>query len=117
MQNIEYILNKLSQSKFRASFKLKQDDIDYIDKKGMDTVKSHTYDFLNKRIRHKLDNDGKQTPTRGHPVFKAQHATATCCKGCIAKWHKFPETRDLTDEEIDYLVQVIMTWIERQYKD
>ncbi len=25
-------------------------------------------------------NDGKQTPFRGHPVFTAQHATATCCR-------------------------------------
>ncbi|MCP9485713.1 MAG: DUF4186 domain-containing protein [Gaiellaceae bacterium MAG52_C11] len=24
--------------------------------------------------------DGKQTPYRGHPVFVAQHATATCCR-------------------------------------
>jgi len=33
-------------------------------------------------------NDGKQTPMRGHPVFIAQHATATCCRECIRKWHK-----------------------------
>jgi hypothetical protein len=32
-------------------------------------------------------NDGKQTPFKGHPVFIAQHATATCCRGCLAKWH------------------------------
>lgn len=25
-----------------------------------------------------IQNDGKQTPTKGHPVFVAQHATATC---------------------------------------
>ena len=35
-----------------------------------------------------IHNDGKQTPTKGHPVFVAQHATATCCRECIRKWHK-----------------------------
>ncbi len=25
---------------------------------------------------------------KGHPVFVAQHATATCCRECIRKWHK-----------------------------
>ena len=33
-------------------------------------------------------NDGKQTPMKGHPVFIAQHATATCCRECTRKWHK-----------------------------
>lgn len=59
-------------------------------------------------------NDGKQTPMRGHPVFIAQHATATCCRGCIEKWHKFPQHRELTQTEQEYLVSVIMEWINRQ---
>lgn len=117
MPDIDYVLNKLARSKFRSSFKLKREDMDYIEKKGLDTIRSHAYDFLNKKIRHKLANDGKQTPTHGHPVFKAEHATATCCRGCIAKWYRFPDTRDLRDEEIDYLVEVIMKWIERQMKE
>lgn len=33
-----------------------------------------------------IPNDGKQTPTKGHPVFVAQHTTATCCRECIRKW-------------------------------
>jgi hypothetical protein len=33
---------------------------------------------------------------RGHPVFIAQHATATCCRGCLAKWHDIPAGRALT---------------------
>jgi exodeoxyribonuclease V alpha subunit len=51
---------------------------------------------------------------KGHPVFLAQHATATCCRGCLYKWHGIPAGRALTDAEIDYVVDVIMTWIERE---
>jgi exodeoxyribonuclease V alpha subunit len=56
-------------------------------------------------------NDGKQTPMRGHPVFIAQHATATCCRGCIQKWHGIKKGKALSDMEIQFLVEVIMRWI------
>lgn len=114
--DIEEILSRLSKSKFRSSFKLKTKDIEYINKKGMDVIRSHAYDFLNKNIRIKIAKDGKQTPMHGHPVFIAEHATATCCRGCIEKWYKIPQNKELTDEDIDYLVNIIMKWIEREYE-
>ena len=43
-----------------------------------------------------IHNDGKQTPTKGHPVFVAQHATATCCRECIRKWHKIQPGKELS---------------------
>ena len=54
---------------------------------------------------------------RGHPVFIAQHATATCCRGCLEKWHKIPVGIELNEEQKDYVVNVIMTWIEKEEKD
>ena len=113
--NYEYILNRLSKSKFRNSFKLKEKDILYIKSKGLAKIKEHAYDFITKRLApDTILNDGKQTPMKGHPVFIAQHATATCCRGCIEKWHKFPQPRELTATEQEYLVSVIMEWINRQ---
>ena len=109
------ILNKLSQSKFRNSFRLKQKDIDYINQKGLDTIKKHAQDFISKRVAPAyVANDGKQTPMRGHPVFIAQHATATCCRKCINKWHKFPMGTQLTQQQQDYIVELIMKWIKQQ---
>ena len=110
------ILDRLSRSKFRSSFKLKQKDIDYINQKGLETIESHARDFISKRIAPAfVGNDGKQTPMRGHPVFVAQHATATCCRKCVNKWHKFPVGTQLTQEQQDYIVDLIMKWIERQF--
>ena len=114
-QNIDKILLKLTTSKFRSSFHLKEKDLIYIEQKGLQKIESHAYDFINKRLRDITNiNDGKQTPMRGHPVFIAQHATATCCRGCIEKWHKFPRHRELTKTEQEYLVSIIMEWINRQ---
>ena len=109
------IFDRLSKSDFRKKFKLSQKDRLYLEQKGFDTIRSHAVDFIAKRIAPAdIPNDGKQTPMRGHPVFTAQHATATCCRGCINKWHKFPKEVQLTKEQQKYLVDLIMEWIKRQ---
>ena len=109
------IFEKLSTSKFRSKFKLGDKEIDYIGKKGLDKIYSHACDFIRERISPaNIPNDGKQTPMRGHPVFIAQHATATCCRGCIEKWHKIPKGVDLSDKQQKYLVDIIMEWIKRE---
>ena len=106
---------RLSQSKFRSSFSLKANDLSYVSEKGMETVREHARDFVRKRLAPaEIANDGKQTPMRGHPVFVAQHATATCCRGCLEKWHHIPKGRELTETEQEYVVNVIMEWISRQ---
>ena len=109
------ILNKLSLSRFRSSFHLKDKDIYYIKEKGLDVIKTHAYDFITKRLKPKyIENDGKQTPMKGHPVFIAQHATATCCRTCLYKWHKIPQNKELNQKEIDYIVNIIMLWIKKE---
>ncbi len=106
---------RLSRSKFRSSFSLKANDRSYVSEKGMEKVREHAYDFIKKRLAPaNISNDGKQTPMRGHPVFVAQHATATCCRGCLEKWHRIPKGRELTDGEQEYVVSVIMEWIHRE---
>ena len=109
------ILDKLAKSKFRAKFKLRAKELEYIKDKGLDKISSHACDFIRDRVAPaEIPNDGKQTPMRGHPVFIAQHATATCCRGCIEKWHHFPKGVELTKEQQKYLVSIIMEWINRQ---
>lgn len=115
MKNIDMIMAQLAQSKFRSSFMLKQKDKIYINEKGLDTIRKHACDFISKRLSPAvIPNDGKQTPMRGHPVFIAQHATATCCRDCLYKWHKIEKGKELSKAECDYVVDCIMTWIEKQ---
>lgn len=109
------LFEHLESSKFRNRFHLKPNDIEYINEKGLDTIRQHAQDFIAKREAPAyIPNDRKQTPMRGHPVFIAQHATATCCRECIRKWHKIQLGRKLSQVQQDYLVDVIMTWIEKE---
>jgi hypothetical protein len=112
---IEYKLNQLSNSKFRSHFHLKENDKLYCKEKGLDIIEQHAYDFIVKRLAPKdINNDGKQTPMRGHPVFISQHATGTCCRGCLYKWHKIEKGKELNDKEIQYIVRLIMEWIKKE---
>jgi len=118
MTDIEYanqMLERLSKSKFRSSFSIKPKDQEYYNKKGRDIIARHAYELLRDRVGPaEPHNDGKQTPYRGHPVFTAQHATATCCRGCIEKWHHIPKHRLLTEPELQRLSILVMTWIDHQ---
>src|SRR4051812_41308543 len=91
------ILATLRRSTFRRQFRLDDRDTSYLARHGLSAVLMHTRTFIDQRLSSALPtNDGQQTPMRGHPAFVAQHATATCCRGCVAKWHQFPIGRALT---------------------
>ena len=117
-EKIKNILDRLSKSKFRSSFHLKDRDILYIEDKGIDKIRNHAYDFVTKRLADTSNvTDGKQTPMKGHPVFIAQHATGTCCRRCLEKWHYISKNKNMTDDDIKYVVDIIMSWIEKEYNN
>lgn len=85
--NIEYLLDSLSKSKFRGSFHLNKKMKDYVKEKGMDKIKLDAKELITKRIAPETPkNDGKQTPMRQvHPVFIAQHATRMLLQRMLRK--------------------------------
>lgn len=115
MQTIDQALEKLKKSPFRAKFYLDQKDLEYIEKKGMDVIRTHAEDFVAKRLAPAdIPNDGRQTPMRGHLVFKAQHACACCCRGCLQKWYRVKPGIQLTEDQQRRLVNLLMEWIKRE---
>lgn len=117
MQTVDEALAKLQKSKFRSGFHLDEKNVRYIDEKGLDVIRSHAADFVAKRLAPaEIPNDGKQTPMRGHPVFVAQHACACCCRGCLNKWYRVPQGRKLTESEQRRIVNLLMAWIEKEYR-
>lgn len=115
---IDEALLKLKKSKFRSSFTLKETDKAYIEEKGMDTVRRHCEDFVKSRLAPAvIKNDGRQTPTKGHPVFIAQHACACCCRGCLNKWYKVPLGKELTELQQQKIVNLLMAWIEKEMEN
>lgn len=116
MQTRQEALERLSKSRFRSSFHLSKNDKEYIDKKGMDTIRRHAEDFVKTRLApSSIPNDGKQAPMRGHPVFVAQHACACCCRGCLNKWYKVKKNVELSEKQQEKIVNLLMLWIEQEY--
>lgn len=108
-EKVARALTALKNSKFRSRFKLTDKERQYIQDKGIDTIRSHAVDFITTRLALAFPkNDRKQTPMKGHPVFIAKHATATCCRGCLKKWYQIEKGRALTDNEIDFVVDLVM---------
>ena len=115
MRDLDDLFRALAGSAFRARFRLGPAECAYLRAKGMPTVVEHARDFVARRLAPALPaKDGKQTPFRGHPVFVAQHATATCCRGCLEKWHRVPRGRPLDDAEQAHVVAAVERWLRAQ---
>ncbi len=112
MKDIDEIFARLSKSAFRRRFRLGTSDRTYLARKGLPAVLAHARGFIATRLAAANPaNDGKQTPFRGHPVFIAQHATATCCRGCLAKWHGIAAGHELTEAERAHVLRVLERWL------
>lgn len=112
MRDIDRVFAALAKSAFRRRFRLNAADRAYLERKGVAVILQHTRDFVDKRLAPaEPANDGRQTPFRGHPVFVAQHATATCCRACLAKWHGIPAGHELAESEREHVVAVLERWL------
>jgi hypothetical protein len=112
MRDIDELFEALGWSEFRSRFRLFGREAEYLRQKGLATVLEHARAFITDRLAGAHPpNDGRQTPMKNHPVFIAQHATGTCCRKCLAKWHYIPEGKPLTDKQMDYIVEVLGRWL------
>jgi hypothetical protein len=115
MRELADLFDALAKSAFRQRFRLGPVERRYLDEKGLEAILEHARDFIQDRLAPAHPkNDGRQTPTRGHPIFIAQHATATCCRSCLAKWHGVAKGTPLGGEEVEYIVRVLTAWLQRQ---
>lgn len=94
-------------------FTLGEPEQDYVTSRGMEILRLHAADFVNKRLAPaNPKNDGRQTPTKGHPVFIAQHACGCNDRDSVAEFFEFEKGRELSDDEVTLIVDVILRWIE-----
>jgi hypothetical protein len=113
---IDERIEQIGRHRFRAKFRLRGGrDAAFVQLRGMPVVREHARELIAKRLAAAEPyKDGKQTPYRGHPVFVAQHATATCCRTCLQRWHGIAKGRELSEAEQSYVVEVICRWIDRE---
>jgi predicted Fe-S protein YdhL (DUF1289 family) len=112
VRSLDDVFPALSASAFRRGFRLASKDRAYLETHGLAAVTVQAEELIARRLAPAHPpNDGKQTPFRGHPVFVAQHATATCCRGCLAKWHGIPRGAELTDEQQAHVIAALERWL------
>ena len=115
MRDPDDLFAALEKSTFRRRFRLSPKELAYAREHGLEGTLDHARTFIRERLAPaSIPNDGKQTPMRNHPVFVAQHATATCCRGCLEKWHHLPRGRALGEAEQDHVIAVIARWLRDQ---
>jgi Domain of unknown function (DUF4186) len=118
LESIDERLNVLAQQPFRARFHLRGRERALVQLRGMGAIRRHAEELIARRVAAAEPlRDGRQTPYRGHPVFVAQHATATCCRSCLERNHRIARGHELSAAERLYAVEVIMRWIEREFPD
>jgi len=115
MDDLDHVCERLARSSFRRRFRLGAKDRAYLEVRGLSAVLAHARDFIEMRLGPaEPANDGKQTPYSGHPVFVAQHATATCCRSCLAKWHGIAKGRPLEPSDKARILALIERWLRDQ---
>jgi len=115
IEAIDRQLLRIGAQPFRAKFQLRGREREMVQRLGPLTIRRHAVDLISARLAPAVPaKDGKQTPYRGHPVFVAQHATATCCRGCLARWHGIGKGAPLTEQQQMLVVDTIARWIERE---
>ena len=113
--DIDAAFARLAASSFRRKFRLEGRELAYLQTWGIGHVLKQGRDLIDKRLAPAVPrNDGRQTPWRNHPIFVAQHATATCCRGCLEKTHGIVKGHALTEEERAYVMLVIERWLRSQ---
>ena len=111
-EDVQAVVRRISGYRFRSRFHLRTSERAIVARDGMALIGKHAADLLATRLAPAHPrNDGKQTPWGGHPVFRAQHATGTCCRGCLQRLHGIPSGRELTDAGRDYVCDVLCCWI------
>jgi hypothetical protein len=115
MIDVDKAFARLSRSSFRRKFRLAGRELAYLQTWGLPHVMKQAGEILDRRVAMAdPPNDGKQTPWRNHPVFVAQHATATCCRGCIEKIHEIPRGAALQPAQRAHLLATIERWLLEQ---
>lgn len=118
----EYMFEALQSEWIRHYFfhvRMEQRAINYARRKGKDGLA----EAVRKHIHNSVGDaepfhDGRQTPMGGDdPINYAQHATASCCRRCIEEWHGIPMGRALTAEEIQYLTELALRYLNYRLPD
>lgn len=95
--------------------KLGEEDFQLIQKVGVGNIQEQALKIVKKKLREQPENDGKQTPHAGNPVYKAMHACGCSSRKKLSRTHRIPAGGEMTDRQVDAVVNLLTRWIVREY--
>ncbi|MFB6114835.1 MAG: DUF4186 family protein [Candidatus Nanohalobium sp.] len=95
--------------------RLNENDIDLVQDIGVEGIKEQARQIVEAKLREQPENDGQQTPYAGNPVYKAMHACGAASRRDLARKHRIPAGKDLSDKQVNSVVNLIVRWIVREY--
>jgi hypothetical protein len=95
--------------------RLDDKDIRLFKEIGIGNLKEQAEKIVELKLRNQPENDGFQTPAAGNPVYKAMHACNAASRKELSRAHKFPAGKELTDKQVDAIVNLLIRWIVREY--
>lgn len=113
MRNTSQLFRELSESPTRNRYRLNSRERQYLVQKGLDCVVDKATYYI--REISDASNGRREIPTQGHPACVALHATAVTSRSSLERWHDITKGEPLREEEIDYLVDVVRTWLHRNW--
>jgi len=120
LKDIDYTVNSLKYELIRHHYWDKKIDAkaeNHARKKDLSIIRADTLKRLKKVLgppSSQIYHDGTQTPRSGNIIYYAQHATASCCRKCAEEWHGIDKEHSLSDDEIEYLAELIMHYISQK---
>ena len=118
--DVKYTMNALRTELWRHVYwhiEFDEKALKYANKYGLIKLRDKALQRIKSSISKPANAwDGRQTPRKGNPIYYAQHATATCCRKCIEQWYGIPINISLTDDQINFLVELIMIYLEERLK-
>ncbi|MFT4303726.1 MAG: DUF4186 family protein [Candidatus Woesearchaeota archaeon] len=106
-------LVQLKRSRFRRNFGLSEFQKKNIRMIGLDVIMDQVNEVVMRKLYHPILLE-TSIPYSGNPIFVAMHATACSSRKSLFRWHRIPPRHDLTDSEVNYVLDVIYRWIRRE---
>lgn len=126
-KDVDYTIRALKTELIRHHYwmhaELGPRPVNYARRKGGKGMRKAIEHHLRKSIGNAHPyRDGWQTPYGQDDVgqnvlFFAQHATASCCRKCAELWHSIPQGAEITEEALQYLTDLAMTFVLHRIPD
>lgn len=119
-QNLESIyftdvFKRLKKSSICNKFQLREHEWSYLANRGLDGILLEGRTLIIQRYKEcESTHCCKNSPIRHHPILVALHATGTCCRESLFKWHGIDKSIDLREKDIFYILLILKEWFVRQ---